>query len=298
MNRAGAEEEQLTAEPGNYRLPRVAPDGRRAIVSASGRLQIVDPTNGSTTSFVADANYAGTPVEWAPDGQAVAAAIGNPRSLVLRSVNGSEVRTLVPASAQDVFGLSAQSFTPDGQGLVFTHQGERNSRDISVVSLLRPDDIRPLLHTRFNELNAQISPGGRWIVYQSDESGRYQVYVRPFPDVEDDRWLISPDEGRTPVWSRDSRELFYLAPGNQLMAVPIMSGPEHQLLTGSLVRLFEARYYGGFFEGGSAENNRHFDVTPEGRFLMVKTLPSETNSMRIIVVQNWLEELKRLATID
>ena len=82
------------------------------------------------------------------------------------------------------------------------------------------------------------------------------------------------------------------------MAVPVHQPRNGEFVTGPAARLFAARYYGGFFEGGSALNPRYFDVTPDGEFLMIKTLASGSSSMRLIVVQHWLEELKRLVPVD
>jgi serine/threonine-protein kinase len=224
----------------------------------------------------------------------VAAGIGNPLRLVVKPVNGNDLRTVATPDAVGGTIRNIQGFTPDGEGLLFMHQGERGSMDVSVASITGTNVVQPLLRTRFEELNAEVSPDGRWIVYQSDESGRHQVYVRPFPDADRDRWVISPGEGRTPVWSHDGREIFYLAPDNQLMAVPVSVAPSGAFAAGTPVRLFEARYYGGFFGGSSALNSRQFDVTPDGSFLMLKDLNVAGGSMRLIVVQRWIDELRRL----
>jgi serine/threonine-protein kinase len=147
--------------------------------------------------------------------------------------------------------------------------------------------VTPLLETRANELNAAISPDGRWLAYQSDESGIAEVYVRPFPDVNGGRWQVSLSGGRTPQWRRDGRELFYVAPDNALMAASVESGPV--FASGTPQRLFR----GNFFLGGADSIGRTYDVSPDGkRFLLIK--PDPAASATIAVVQQWFEELKRL----
>jgi hypothetical protein len=102
------------------------------------------------------------------------------------------------------------AFSPDGKQILFRHTNPKSGLDIHVLSL---DERReaPLVATVSNERNGEISPDGRWLAYQSDESGDQEIYVRPFPDVDAARWSVSAGGGMQPVWSRDGRELFFLA---------------------------------------------------------------------------------------
>jgi serine/threonine-protein kinase len=134
-----------------------------------------------------------------------------------------------------------------------------------------------------------ISPDGRWIAYESLETGDYEVYIRPFPNVEAGKWMISRGGGVDPVWSPNGRELFYYYNGNpsSVMAVPIETEPAFS--AGSPVLLFTGDYI--YAQG------RHYDIHPDGqRFLMIKE--AEQTADQLNVVLNWFEELKRLAPTE
>jgi hypothetical protein len=149
--------------------------------------------------------------------------------------------------------------------------------------------VQPLLHTSFSERNPHLSPDGHWMVYESDESGQNEIYVRPFPDVDAGRWQVSAGGGVQPVWARSGRELFYRN-GPALMAVPIQTAPVFS--AGKPTMLFQGQYLLG--PGGPT-----YDISPDGRrFLMVK---QGSNSpigagvpFRFVIVENWIEDLKRL----
>jgi serine/threonine-protein kinase len=141
----------------------------------------------------------------------------------------------------------------------------------------------------------EVSPNGRWLAYESNESGRIEVYVRSWPAAKPGRWQVSTEGGRQAAWSHRGRELFYLAPDGALMAVPVESGTGGGFASVAPTRLVEGdRYVNGL---GTATVGRWYDVSPDDeRFLMVRGLDSST--MRtIVVVQNWTEELKRLAPV-
>jgi len=148
-----------------------------------------------------------------------------------------------------------------------------------------------LMETEFSERNAALSPDGRWMAYQSNESGQYEVYVRPFPDVNGGRWQVSSGGGYWPLWSPNGRELFY-AGSEGMMAVPIET--ESTFTQGTVELLFDLGPY--WRPSGGA--NRRIDISPEGdRFLMLKEgggSDETAGTTSIIVVINWFDELKRL----
>ena len=146
-----------------------------------------------------------------------------------------------------------------------------------------------LLQEPYYERNAELSPDGKWMAYQSDESEQYEIYVRSFPNVDDDLALVSNAGGVMPLWSRDGRELFYLEPGSprRLMSVSIEAA-ESAFSFGSRTPVLDWPYY----EGGAG---RTYDVSDDGRFLALKEAGTDGTSPQIIVVQNWFEELNRLA---
>ena len=134
---------------------------------------------------------------------------------------------------------------------------------------------------------AEISPDGRFLAYQSDESGPFEVHVRPFPQVDGNRWQVSTRGGTRPAWSRNGRELFYIDESMTLTAVPVRtSGPTFSM--GSPAKVFDAKY---------AQPNpaRHYDVSLDGqRFLMLKESAADPNATpaSMVVVEHWVEELK------
>jgi eukaryotic-like serine/threonine-protein kinase len=154
--------------------------------------------------------------------------------------------------------------------------------------------VEPVLHTKANDLTSEVSPDGRWIVYDSDESGQFEVYVRPYPDTSSGgRWQISLQGGRQPMWSHDGRELYYRDFEGDMWAAPVDVSPT--FAPGPAVRLFRNRGYSG---RGRLMSARTYDLSPDGRrFLMVKTqtVPGETAAPSLVVVLNWFEELKRAA---
>ena len=171
---------------------------------------------------------------------------------------------------------------------MFVELDEQN-RDLGVLSL--EGSSKPLLATEFNERNGEISPDGRWLAYQSDASGQHEIYVRPFPNVEDGQWSISSGGGTRPLWSPDGRELFYLTPDARLMAVGVETEPG--FAPGNAKEVFA----GGYYAPDASSPGRTYDISPDGkRFLMIKEggPGDETEPTQLILIQNWFEELNRL----
>ena len=142
--------------------------------------------------------------------------------------------------------------------------------------------LRPFLQTKATEFHARFSPDVRWVAYCSDESGRADVFVRPFPGPGP-KWQVSSDGGTNPVWSRSGRELFYLE-SDKLMVVDVETTPTLRL--GRPRTLFQGRYY-------KSLESYAYDVVPDGlRFLMIKADPAESGEAHVNVVTNWFEEVK------
>ena len=145
----------------------------------------------------------------------------------------------------------------------------------------------PLATSPASEVDAAVSPDGRWVAYSSNESGVYEVYVRPFPDAASARWQVSTAGGTDAVWSHGGRELFYVSGDNKLMAVEVRPGPSFS--SGQPKPLFSMASYVSI---GPVQS---FEVSPDDRrFLMLReTTPTERNEL--IVTQNWTEEMKARA---
>jgi hypothetical protein len=153
------------------------------------------------------------------------------------------------------------------------------------VLRLRDRKAQPFLQTRFNEQSPQFSPDGRWLAYTSDESGRNEIYVQPYPGPGG-KWQISTEGGTEPVWNRNGREFFYRS-GDKMMAVDIATQPS--FAAGKPRMLFEGKYT------PTAATFPYYDVSPDGqRFLMLKPVESQASApTQMNVVLNWFEELKQ-----
>jgi len=174
--------------------------------------------------------------------------------------------------------------SPDGTTILFRTYSARGDHDIGALTLGGDSDPELLLHTEFDEHSATFSPDGRWIAYVSNESGRDEVYVRTFPELQN-QTPISTQGGTEPLWSRDGAELFYRSP-HSMMAVSITTEPSLRL--NRPITLFEDRYL------RSGRPWTTYDVAADGqRFLMMQTR-GDGATHQISVVLNWFEELKQL----
>ena len=189
------------------------------------------------------------------------------------------------------------SVSPDGSRVVL--RDGRMPYDLAVLLLGAERRVEPLVRTEFDERNAEISPDGRWLAYESNESGQREVYVRPFPNVNGGRWQVSSGGGTRPLWARNGQELFYMAIAGTEAAVMSVRVERGATWTAAApAKLFAGRFFSVDGAGGTGIG-RTYDVSPDGRrFLMLKDSAtgnsSDVPSARFVVVQNWFEELKRL----
>jgi serine/threonine-protein kinase len=179
------------------------------------------------------------------------------------------------------------TMSPDGQFLAFDESSPDTGSDIWVMSLDGEREPQVFLQTKFNERAMRFSPDGRWLAYTSDESGRNEVYVRPFPKAEEAKWQISTGGGGWQLWARNGRELVYRS-GNRMMTVDITTEPS---FSPSKPRLL--------FETPRVRPRRDFAVTPDGQsFLIVQAGEHQEETRQFNVVLNSFEELKRLVPTD
>lgn len=227
---------------------------------------------------------------WTPDGTRLAVRSdreGAPANIFWQMADGSGgTARLTTSSAPSAD--TPQSFSPDGQLLAFFTNNPKTQRDIWVATV--KDQKRLLfLGTPANEGAPRFSPDGRWLAYVSDESGRPEIYVQPYPGPGG-KWQISVDGGIEPAWNPNGRELFYRS-GNRMMAVQVALQPTFS--AGRPTMLFEGEYLASPFPNTGTT----YDVTRDGqRFLMVKDI-EQASATQINVVVNWFEELKRLVPI-
>ena len=286
VNRNGAEV-PLTIPAHSYRAPRISPDGNRVAVSIEEQetqLWLYDLSRETLTR----STFAGGVNEnaiWTPDGKRIVfqSSRDGPLNIFWQMADGSgEMAKLISSEHTD----APHSWSPDGQLLAFIDINPATGIDVMVLRL-SDHKVQPFLQTRFNEGAPRFSPDGHWLAYISDESGRYEVYVQPYPGPGG-KWQISTDGGTEPVWNCNGRELFYRN-GDRMMAVEITARPTFS--AGTPHMLFEGRYI------PSPTTFQNYDVTPDGkRFLMLKSVEqAQTEPTQINIVQNWFEELRQKA---
>jgi serine/threonine-protein kinase len=179
--------------------------------------------------------------------------------------------------------------TPNGRQLIFTEETAQTDIDLMAMELDETRRVTPLLQSRFAERNAAISPDGRWLAYEANDSGRFEIYVRPYPDINAGLLPVSTDGGTKPLWTKNGQELIYVSPTGALMRVGVSRGASWSATNPSIV----------VKEGYSTNPvwwGRSYDVSPDGqRFLMIKEGASGAPPpASLVVVQHWVEELKRL----
>jgi serine/threonine-protein kinase len=289
VDRSGAAQ-PLPAAPQPYLHPRLSPDGRKVAVWASRLncdVMVYDLARETMTRLTfSEDNHA--PI-WTPDGKRITYESRKPATtfrLFWKPWDGGGPEERVAEDDRKTDGISSASWSPDGRVLAYVddYDHPRTGRDIWLLPLDGDRKPRPFLESPFNEETPIFSSDGRWLAYVSDESGRYEVYVRPYPGPGG-KWQISTEGGAGPVWNRNGRELFYRN-GNKMMVVEISTEGAFSAAKPKL--LFET-------EGPATYSTfPDYDVSPDGRrFLMIRD--GEQPATQVNVVLNWFEELKRKA---
>ena len=274
----------------NLQDPRVSPDGRRVVVSrrvqVNTDLWLLDGARTSRLTF--DAASHQFPV-WSPDGARIVFMSNRTGKFDLyqKLTSGAAVEERLVASDQTKVSTS---WSADGRFLLYQSTDPQTNSDLWVVPMTGDRTPSVILKTPFVERWGAFSPDGRWVAYQSDESGRNEVYVRPFvppgaagtvAGAAEGQWQVSTAGGVFPVWRPDGKELYYLNPAGAMMAAPItVTGAT--FAPSAPVVLFPTRIVGG---GVDAQQGRQYDVAPDGRFLINTVLDSAAAA--ITLVQNW-----------
>jgi hypothetical protein len=286
-------EQPLAAPIRAYQFPQLSRDGRRVAVVVTdqeSQIWLFDLARETLTRFTFEGNTNTNPT-WTPDSKRIAFNSNKegPGNLFWQLADGSGGLERLNSSE---YNQVPMSWSPDGQLLAFFEVNPTTQRDIWVLRMGDPSKssgqfrkAQPFLQTRFDESVPRFSPDGRWLAYISNESGRFEIYVQPYPGPGG-KWQISAEGGTEPMWNPNGRELFYRS-GDKMMVVDITTQPG--FAAGKPRMLFEGPYM------PTPATTPNYDISPDGqRFLMVK--PSEQEQVaptQINVVLNWFEELKR-----
>ena len=285
-----------------YAFVRLAPDGTQAALTTpeDRRIWIGDLQRNTLRRLTLGSSEDGWPI-WTRDSRSI---IFNSNrdgafNLYLQPADGSGSAVRLTTSTSPQF---PNSLAPDGRHMLAAEWSPQTSLDVSLLDATGPPRtrvpatdvlatpfalVRPLVKTQATEYNGIVSPDGRFFAYQSNESGRTEVYVKPFPQASEVRWQASTEGGSSPLWAPTGGELYYRDVSNAVIAVPFeINGGTWQAATPA--KLIDAKY-------AAPTDMFNYDISPDGqRFLMFKDAGADENtSASIIVVLNWAEELKR-----
>jgi len=272
----------LVEGPPQPRSPRFSPDGKRiAFTLRQSRTERDIWVYGLEDSSLSRLTFqGGDDAIWTPAGRHLTFASDGARAANLfwtrSDLSGSEERLLSDDRSQ-----RPGSWSPDGRLLVYTQSDVTTGNDIWVMHLNEGKRRETFLRTPFNEGAPVLSPEGRWLAYESDESGSYEVYVRSFPKA-DRKYLVSSGGGREPRWALKGRRLFYWG-SDQLTAAAIATTPN-----------FAVRERRGVFVGkdlGMA-SARDYDVHPSGERFVMARIETGRQPSHLIVVRDWIRELQ------
>jgi Tol biopolymer transport system component len=276
--------EQAMGEPADVRSTALSPDGRwlamalRANASSSTDIWVRDLVRGVTSRFSFNEEDDENPV-WSPDGTRIAwgSQRGGQFDLAVKAVGGTGEEEVLLEAPGNQF---PSSWSPDGKSLLYITVDPETSWDLYVLPLEGDKTPHPFVRSRFVELRGRFSPDGRWVAYQSTESGRAEIYVQAFPGPGG-KWQISTAGGTEPQWSPDGKKLYYLAQG-RVVKVDVRTGAS-----------FEA----GIPEPAFAvslrpitTSNRYLVSHDGKRFLLLSSLLQDSTPPTTIVL-NWTAEL-------
>jgi eukaryotic-like serine/threonine-protein kinase len=275
-------------EPDDYFFTfRLSPDGRNVAATRSratrgSDLWLLNVDRGLGTRFTSRPGISIVPV-WSPDGRNIVFGSGTPRNLYRKQSSGDgEDERLTESRNPQV----ATDWSRDGRFLLYSEIAQGTNLDLWVQPVTpegkRAGDARPWLRTPFNKSSGRFSPDSRWVAYESDESGRYEVYIDSFPNPRS-KTRISSDGGDTPEWGPDGRHLFYVSPDGKLMTSIL--NPRGDSLESSAAREL-------FAMPGAALGGFPYEVGPDGKRFLVLATPR--NSVQpLTVIANWPALLKK-----
>ena len=290
VDRAGTGAPVDSSIKGSFGPVALSPDGSRIAVTRtdleSGQIWVKELATGAFSRLSFDVLTADRPV-WSTDGTKVAFIAGRNgrRTAWIRRADGSDnLRAASPGNTRlDEIGID-----PRGKYTLARTEGTGTGSRHLLFAENGVDTVpRVLIKSPFDHYAMMLSPDGRWLAYNSDESGQPEVYVRPFPAVDSARFAISVGGGVEPVWRRDGKELFFRNARGGMYATPVTTGA--RFANGTPKLLFTAPGY------AMATNFRNYDVHPDGtKFLMVVSGGADATHLELVL--NWRVELEKLKT--
>jgi WD40 repeat protein len=263
----------------------LSPDGSRAVTerleTTGVNLWLVDLARGGRTRFTYTRSGIDRYAAWSPDGAKIAFTSnrGGHEDLYLHAANGSGEDELLLKFDSD---KSVTDWSRDGHFLLFNQLSGKAVRELWVLPLDAAGGQKPIpfLRSDFDSRSGRFSPNGRWVAYGSNESGNYEIYVRPFPpSAGGGKWMVSQGNGANPRWRRDGKELFYLRPDGELMVADV--GADGAVFQAGVPRpLFKATFVQGW------------DVSADGTKFLFPMAGGETTQSPFTVVLNWMSLLK------
>ena len=279
IDRSGKEGETV-GDPGDAHNPAFSPGGDRLAFdladarSAKNDIWIRDLKRGVSSRFTFGVGGAFSPL-WSPDGRRLVFTVGD--NLFEKAVEGQGEEKLVLKSEEVKV---ATDWSRDGRTLAFQSLGKETGWDIWVMPMSGDKTPVPFLKTQFGELNAVFSPAGRFLAYQSNESGRPEIYIQAFPGPGG-KWQVSTAGGREPKWRADGKELYYRALDQKMMAVDIQTGSD--ITAGTPHALFQGHFVTG------VDRDRFLPTADGKRFLTVAPLGREAMTPTTVVLNWWAE---------
>ena len=261
----------------------LSPDGKRVAVTRTVNndqdVWLIDAARGVPTRFTFGAATEVSPL-WSPNGSRI--VFGSNRKGIfnlywkLSSSAGAD-ELLLESDLPKV----PEDWSSDGRFLLFRSGGPQTGNDLWILPVAGDQKPFPFLKTPFDERDGQFSPDGKWIAYQSNESGQFEIYVQPFPGPGG-KFRISSNGGAQPRWNKNSKEIFYVSLDSKMMAAPVKLSPDGQSLqTGTPAALFPVRIAGGPVPG---VNKQQYAVSSHSQRFLVNLAADEGAASPITLI--------------
>jgi Tol biopolymer transport system component len=278
--------EALPAEQRLYSDPRVSPDGNFVAVHMQGDendVWVANVKRGTLTRLSFSSAEDETPA-FSPDGRTVAWSGSRPdliRGIFRRAADGGGNEELIWSLDSHTH---VRDWTPDGESLILEIASPQTYNDIWRLDLKGTPKASPIVQTPFNEHNSRLSPDGKWMAYSSNESGRDEIYIQPYPQGGS-RLTVTTNGGDQPVWARDGHTLFFRA-ANEIHAINFVAAPQPNVSNARSL-------FPDSFDNPQAGNHTAYDAFPDGHLLMLQSTTEQSiERTKIVMVLNWLAEVK------